>query len=83
MKKIINGKKYDTKTANYLFETYRGMGRSSKLFRKTTGEFFIANFTSWEGEKDSIDPISDDKAKDLIGEEDADMYEEFFGKVEE
>jgi len=83
MKKIINGKKYDTETAAYLFESYRGVGNCGELYRKKNGEFFIAHLTSWEGKSDSIEPISEEYAKELIGREDGDMYESYFGAVEE
>lgn len=83
MKKIINGKKYDTKTAAFLFQTYQDFGVRGKLYRKTTGEFFVWHINNFIGENDSIEPISEDRAKVLIGEYDGDMYEEIFGKVEE
>ena len=83
MKKIINGKKYDTNTAEFLFNTYNGVGRIGKLYRKKNGEFFISHITQWEGESSSIEPISENEAKELIGEANGDMYERIFGEVEE
>lgn len=50
MKKIINGKKYDTDTATLLCEWDNGLPSSDfkamrrKLFRKKTGEFFLYNW---------------------------------------
>lgn len=47
MVKIINGKKYNTKTAKWLGEYDNGLGRSNfkycieNLYRKSTGEFFL------------------------------------------
>jgi len=46
MKKIINGKKYDTETATKLGEDCRGYRGdidfwSEELYRKKTGEFFL------------------------------------------
>lgn len=47
MKKIINGKRYDTETAEYIGSTSWGDGPSDfnhwseELYRKRTGEFFI------------------------------------------
>lgn len=47
MKKIINGKKYDTETARLICESDNGRTPSdfyyyrSKLYRKKTGEFFL------------------------------------------
>lgn len=83
MKKIINGKKYDTNTAAYLFESYRGVGCWGELYRKDNGEFFVAHITQWEGQSDWIEPISESEAKELIGQEDGDMYELYFGEAEE
>ena len=46
MKKIINGKKYDTDTAGYIGGYRRGYGGDvnkfeEELYRKRTGEFFL------------------------------------------
>ena len=47
MKKIINGKRYDTETAEYIGSTSWGDGPrdfnywSEELYRKRTGEFFL------------------------------------------
>ena len=48
MKKIINGKMYDTETAKEIAGCYHGEGPrdfrhySEKLYRKRTGEYFLA-----------------------------------------
>lgn len=47
MKKIINGKLYNTETAEKIAESWNGLPQSdfnhltAKLFRKKTGEFFF------------------------------------------
>lgn len=47
MKKIINGKKYDTETATQMGKWWNGYSRSDfcfcaeTLYRKRTGEFFL------------------------------------------
>ena len=47
MKKIINGKRYDTDTANFIADTNSGGSRTDfsfweeELYRKQTGEFFL------------------------------------------
>ena len=47
MKKIINGKNYDTETAKLIGEYWNGYGRgdfsylSEELYLKKTGEFFL------------------------------------------
>lgn len=48
MKKIINGKKYDTETATMLGDYWNGYGASDfnyvseKMYLKKTGEYFLA-----------------------------------------
>lgn len=49
MKKIINGRKYDTETAKYLTDYTRGCASdfqyfSEELYRKRTGEYFLAGY---------------------------------------
>ncbi len=99
MKKIINGKKYDTDTAEYLvqynsvygsFEDYK-----ETLYRKRTGEFFLAGKGGPEskyrqrvgngGWSDGagIIPLTQEEAKKWVEENANDRYEEIFGKVEE
>ena len=92
MNKIIKGKKYNTETAKEICKktNYCGNGLPSSwvtLYRKKTGEFFIARVSSgmdcwdtWEG----ITPISIGRAKGFCEENmDADGYESVFGEVEE
>lgn len=89
MRKIINGKKYDTDTARVIcmFDNCEnGVFSYTKiLYRKKTGEFFYYK----EGGPMSIDgseiePISLEEAKGFIERNgDADVYEREFGEVEE
>ncbi len=91
MKKIINGKKYDTTTAKYL-GMYENMEDCAaldyareELYKKKTGEFFLyINPSVRSGGHSFIDPYTEDKAKQwaekyLSGDE----YEEIFGEAEE
>ena len=47
MKQIINGKKYDTQTAEHIYEWDNNLGESDfnhcyeDLYRKKTGEYFL------------------------------------------
>ena len=87
MKKIINGRLYDTDTAKKLgsydnehFTTDFNYHRE-ELFQKRTGEYFIVN-TSYD--YTIISPATEKKAKEwceehLTGEE----YISIFGNVEE
>lgn len=101
MKKIINGKRYDTKTAQFIGEGgFNHVGDFSyyweKLFRKRTGEFFLAGEggpmskysestgqNSWSG-GEAIIPLTLQEAQSW-GEKhlEADEYEEVFGRIEE
>jgi hypothetical protein len=87
MKKIINGKMYDTKTAELI--DYYNDGFTSDLywvkemlFKKKTGEFFIYRETRQYGAE--LNLLSIREAKDWVEENSsADIYEELFGKTEE
>lgn len=87
MKRIINGKKYDTETAKVVINCESNFAKSSpiyfcrKLYQKTTGEFFEWFYNS-SGD-DKITPLSNSEVK-LWVEINANMrYEELFGEVEE
>lgn len=98
MRKVINGKKYDTDTAEYLvryssvyssFEDYE-----ETLYRKRTGEFFLAGKGGPEskyrqrvgegwGGGEGIIPLTQEEAKKWVEENANARYEEIFGEVEE
>lgn len=94
MKKIINGKKYDTKTATWL-AIFGDSNYSEDLFRKKTGEYFIlkrkgvaVNMDLEEIEKYDvnwdIEPFkSEEDAAKWVEEKANSHYEEIFGEVEE
>ena len=88
MKKIINGKRYDTKTAERLGSYQCGQNTWGKeLYRKKTGEFFLfgeGEASSSGGSGEEITPLRSDEASEwakkyLDGEE----YEKIFGEVKE
>lgn len=85
MKKIIEGKKYDTETARLVIDNnpdYNAI-HWDNLYRKKNGEFFWCCWTRMQGEKASIIPVTESQAKKEIGRYDGDLYEELFGEVEE
>lgn len=92
MNKIINGKRYDTQTAQELDETnhYNGNGNltgCTTFYRKKTGEFFLHYWANprdiWSGNS-YIKPLSIEEAKEYAEEHlSGDEYEEIFGEVEE
>ena len=90
MKKIIAGKKYDTKTATSLADNRNAQnewpgGRGWELFRTNGGAFFLAHWSCWDGEKDVIEPLTEAEAKTHCEEcaVDGDTVEEIFGEAEE
>lgn len=84
MNKVIKGKRYDTNTAKGLCEYEYSLGRSEEIYRKQTGEFFLAHWTRWEGEESRIEPISYERAQKWCEKHmDGDEYEGLFGKVDE
>lgn len=75
MRKLENGKIYDTETAkciatnNYSSGSEKlDCGRSSSLYRTKRGKFFILYYTAWEGEHSSIDTVTDAEAMEIYGE---------------
>lgn len=88
MKKIINGKVYDTNTAKEIcckepIEYQNDLYYSCKtLYRKKTGEFFFNIFSNQSGNK--IEPISFNDAKSFVEEYGtAEQYEALFGEPDE
>ena len=87
MKKIINGKLYDTDTAINLAEYNSPFPEGHEdfcveiLYRKTNGEYYLYEKYNME----SIKPINEDKAKKWFEKriDNADNFIEIFGQVEE
>ena len=95
MKKVINGKMYDTDTARRVAEIDHG-GLTNDLdywsitiYRKKNKEFFLWNYVSvrdasCNGAKDTIKPLSDSAAKQWIEKNaSGDVYVAEFGEVAE
>jgi hypothetical protein len=88
MRKVINGKMYDTDTATVVAKNieYEDEQPYSKvtLYKKKTGEFYFLCEKFTEDKKVWIEPIVEDDAKDFAEKVlDGDQYEAVFGKVEE
>ncbi len=87
MKKIINGKLYDTDTAKNLAEYNSPFPEGHEgfcveiLYRKTNGEYYLYEHTDSE----QIKPISVEKAKKWFEKriDNADKFIEIFGTVDE
>jgi len=86
MKKIINGKKYDTKTAKEVCCGRFGNFGCKKvtLYKKANGEYFEYHELDEFGHREWIEPVTETEAKRFAEEQmNAEEYEEFFGEVEE
>lgn len=92
MKKIINGKRYDTDTAEFIGTVHPGQLEywTEELYRKRNGEFFLyviggrgpsSKYGSGNAE---IRPLSIKEAQEWVEKYlDADTYEKVFGRVDE
>ena len=89
MKKIVNGRKYDTETAALVGNWCNGFPRSDfryryeALYRKRTGEYFLRG-AGRHGSGDAIVPLSDGDARKWVeGHLEVGEYEREFGEVAE
>lgn len=87
MKKIINGKLYNTETAERIGRWGKNLPGNDfnycqkDLYRKKTGEFFLA-VDFYGGER--ITPLTEAEAREWVENHlDADKYIAIFGEVEE
>lgn len=93
MKKVINGKMYNTESARCVHDWYNGLFTNDfhylerSLYLKKTGEFFLYSFgglmTGCNGER-KIKPLSIEEAKAYVEKNcDGELYEELFGEIKE
>jgi len=92
MKQILNGKLYDTDKAQQVASNrywdgsnWERHGRNTFLYRTAKGNFFLHHTTQWQGEREHIDAISEEEAKDYyeqLTEHELD-YAEAFGEEPE
>ncbi len=79
MRKIIDGKLYDTETAELIFTHYpQGTNKRRDYYRTKKGTFFV-HFVN----VNKLELVTTDCMMDLLAEYDPDKYVEIFGKVEE
>ena len=88
MEQIINGLKYDTKAAVLLASdrwwdghNWDRDGRNTYLYRTKACRFFLHRTSNWQGERDHIEPVGLEEAKQYYEEltEHEMSYEEAFG----
>ncbi len=92
MEQIIDGKRYNTETADLVASNrywdgnnWERHGRNTYLYRTKKGNFFLHHTTLWQGEDDSIEPVTKEEAKghyEDLREHDM-TYEDAFGESPE
>ncbi|MFZ5878713.1 MAG: hypothetical protein ACOY0R_05040 [Chloroflexota bacterium] len=72
MTEIVERKQYSTKTATLLADdeywdgsNFERNGRNCFLYGTPNGAYFTVNMTQWQGERDSLTPITQAEAIDL------------------
>jgi uncharacterized protein (DUF4415 family) len=93
MSRVVSGKRYTVKTAILLASdeywdgnNFEHGGRNIFLYKTRGGAFFQVTLTQWQGEKDTITPLSREEAMELyesLREHDVDYEKAFDAVVEE
>lgn len=89
MKKIIDGKKYDTQTAKLLYQEYGyyeygDCATVKQYFQKTTGECFTYESLTEDGTSNEFKAYSEEAMKSILVKLlIVDEYEAIFGEVSE
>ena len=72
MTRIVDRKKYSVATAALLASdeywdgsNWERHGRNTFLYRTPNGSYFTVNMTQWQGESDTLTPVTLDEAIDL------------------
>jgi hypothetical protein len=70
--RIVNQKRYSTKTATMLAgddywdgHNWERQGRQCWLYKTPNGAYFTVNLTRWQGERDTLTPVTLEEAIDL------------------
>ena len=71
--RIIDRKRYSVATATILAgddywdgHNFERHGRNTWLYRTPNGAYFTVTRTQWQGEQDSLDPVTQDEAIELF-----------------
>jgi hypothetical protein len=72
MKKVINGKMYDTDKAELIAtdrywdgSNWERNGRNTYLYKTVRGNYFVYRTSNWQDERDNIEALTIDEAKEL------------------
>ena len=70
--RIVNRTRYSVKTAELLAgddrwdgHNWERSGRNAFLYRTPRGNYFTVNLSQWQGEDDTLEPVTLDEAIDL------------------
>ncbi len=73
MKQVVDGKLYDTEKADLVASdrywdgsNFERSGRNTYLYKTAKGNFFLHHTTQWQGERESIEPVSIEEAKEYF-----------------
>lgn len=91
---VIGGKRYSVKTADLLAgddfwdgHNFERHGRNTFLYRTPKGAYFAVHLTQWQGERRTLEPLTQDEALTLyesLSEKRIEAEEAFPGvKIEE
>ncbi len=93
MKQIIERKEYDTEKAALVASNrfwdgsnFERNGQNTYLYKTPNGRYFAHHTTCWQGERDTLEALTVDEAKDLyesLPEHDLDFEAAFGEKVAE
>jgi len=74
--KIVDQKRYSVETATLIASdafwdgrNWERYGRNSFLYRTPRGAYFTVTLTQWQGERDTLEPISQEEAIELYERE--------------
>lgn len=72
MERIIGRKKYSVSTATLIASdeywdgsNFERHGRNTFLYRTPNGSYFTVTLTQWQGERDSLTPVTQEEAIEL------------------
>lgn len=93
IKRVINGKRYNTNTATILASdeywdgsNFERGGRNTHLYRSKGGAYFVVYSSQWQGELTKLEPLAREEAIELyeeLPEQNVDYEEAFDTIVEE
>jgi hypothetical protein len=70
--RVVGGRRYTVGTSTLLAHdqywdghNHERQGRNTWLYRTANGRFFTVTLTQWQGERDALEPVTIDDAREL------------------